>query len=358
MWYTERKGTLYCEDRFVNPVTGKTQVVSVKVVGKRKTEALQKLRKKIEDLTSSDLRLSSLISYYLKDQEKTCKNSTITRNKSVLDNVCDILNDPFVNKLTAGYVRKAFADSGKPNVTLNQYISRLKACMRWGYVNALVETNAVADKLQNFPDKTEREKVVDKFLEVEELNALLDVMECERWKLLTKFLVLSGLRIGEAMALNNDDIDDTYISVNKTDYNGEITSTKTMDSTREVYMQSELKDCVADVRKLMRKQQLMFGYVFREYFFVGPDGCRISYDAYRIYLDRCAKKAKIDKHVTPHCLRHTMTSLFAANGVSFEVIGRRLGHSDNSVLTKEIYFHVTEKLKEKQNEEQESSLFA
>jgi integrase len=37
-------------------------------------------------------------------------------------------------------------------------------------------------------------------------------------------------------------------------------------------------------------------------------------------------------------------------GVSIDTISRRLGH-ENSQITREIYLHVTEKLKERDNEE-------
>lgn len=41
----------------------------------------------------------------------------------------------------------------------------------------------------------------------------------------------------------------------------------------------------------------------------------------------------------------TCASLFLANGVSVDTISRRLGHSD-SKITKEIYLHMTGKLKQ------------
>lgn len=41
-----------------------------------------------------------------------------------------------------------------------------------------------------------------------------------------------------------------------------------------------------------------------------------------------------------------VSGISAAAGVPLEVIGRRLGHNDSKV-TREIYFHVTESLKDK-----------
>lgn len=44
-------------------------------------------------------------------------------------------------------------------------------------------------------------------------------------------------------------------------------------------------------------------------------------------------------------MRHTHVALMAEQGVPLDVISRRLGHA-NSQITREIYFHVTKKLKE------------
>ena len=56
----------------------------------------------------------------------------------------------------------------------------------------------------------------------------------------------------------------------------------------------------------------------------------------------------IGRDITPHILRHTPASLLMEQGIDIDTISRRLGHS-NSRVTREIYLHVTKKLKEKEN---------
>lgn len=63
--------------------------------------------------------------------------------------------------------------------------------------------------------------------------------------------------------------------------------------------------------------------------------------------DQCVNAAE-SAHITVHALRHTHASLLLEKGVSIDTISRRLGHK-NSKITREIYLHVTEKLKEKDN---------
>ena len=48
-------------------------------------------------------------------------------------------------------------------------------------------------------------------------------------------------------------------------------------------------------------------------------------------------------------MRHTHVALMAEQGVDFETISRRLGHA-NSKITREIYSHVTKKVREQDNQ--------
>jgi integrase len=52
-------------------------------------------------------------------------------------------------------------------------------------------------------------------------------------------------------------------------------------------------------------------------------------------------------------LRHTHVALLAEQGMSLEAIARRLGH-DGTQTTKKVYYHVTEKQKQKDEEKMAS----
>lgn len=165
-------------------------------------------------------------------------------------------------------------------------------------------------------------------------------------KLFTKFLVLSGLRIGEAIALTQSDIDDKYIHVTKNyDYiNDVITSPKTVTSERDVFIQPELRSVLKEIKINELQKQLLHGRSKSGLVFSSAkNGSYISYDAYRQYLGDTSEKA-INRRITPHALRHTHASLLLAEGLDIDSISRRLGHND-SKITREIYIHMTEKFK-------------
>ena len=167
---------------------------------------------------------------------------------------------------------------------------------------------------------------------------------------MTEFLSLSGLRFGEAAALDLPDVDlkSRLIHVSKT-YDAAhdiVTSTKTATSTRDVYMQDQLYQLCRRLKaeRLSDNIVLPMSVVF----FPGSKRERIEFDCYAKYLRENSERI-IGRRITPHTLRHTHASLLMEQGVDIDTISRRLGHA-NSRVTREIYLHVTEKLKEKENE--------
>lgn len=354
MWETKRNGSTYLCERLHDPLTGSAKTLSVKILGnttKAYREAEKRLLDKLEHPNAKRLHLSDLIELYEEEHKRSVRQSTFARDHSALQTMLSITDDVFIDKMTAGYIRMKMVESGKANSTLNELIKRMKTFLMWAYKNDYI-SREIPDKLTLFHDQTAREKIADKFLEKEELQKLIECFDIDRHRLLTEFLALSGLRIGEALALDNCDVDSEYIHVTKT-YNENfslIGDPKTASSVRDVYIQPELAEVIRKVRICMMKQRMMFGYEDQGYFFSGIDGERLGYASYRKQLHIAAEKSGIQKKIVPHTLRHTMTSLFAEAGVSLETISRRLGHED-STITKRVYLHVTNERKHMDNQE-------
>lgn len=353
MWEQTRKGSTYLCERLYDPLTGDSKTLTVKVKGntaKARREAERRLLDKLENPQTKRLHLSDLIKLYEAEHERSVRQSTFARDHSALQTMLKITDDVYIDMMTAGYIRMKLIESGKSNSTLNELIKRMKTFLMWSYQNDYI-SREVPDKLTLFHDQSAREKIADKFLEKDELQKLLECFDLDRHRLLTEFLALSGLRIGEALALDNCDVDSEYIHVTKT-YNENFSSIgdpKTASSVRDVYIQPELAEVIRKIRICMMKQKMMFGYEDRGYFFSGIDGGRLGYAAYNKQLHIAAEKSGIRKKIVPHTLRHTMTSLFAEAGVSLEVISRRLGHHD-SKITRDIYYHVTKIQRQKDHE--------
>ena len=349
-------GNVQYGEGYLDPLTDKRKRVTITLTptGRKKvddTVAQEALRAKIKGIyDASDqidaITLKSLQERYIDYQKKHVKYQTAENDRRHLNAIIRLLGaDTIADRLSAAYVADKL--DAIP-VTYNERLKRFKAWMRWAYRMDLVPDIQYIDKLPPKKDDSVRVKDAEKYLEHEEITRLLDGMTVDRWKLLTEFLILSGLRIGEAIALNDADVD-TCIHVTKT-YSKvikSISTTKTATSTRDVDVQPELAACIKKIRKLIREEEMLYGYR-TDLFLPAFGGGYINYDVYNKYFRENCERI-LGRRLTPHALRHTHTAMLAEAGVPLETISRRLGHSDSKV-TKSVYMHVTEGMRQQDRE--------
>ena len=360
MWVEETKqGKYKFIERYTDPLTGKYRRVSIvleKNTAQARKQAQMALQERIQtSLLSSaeDITLAQLFKLYCNEKACTLKKSSYSTNTPKIRAAIEIIGkDVLANKLTAGYIKKQLLSTGEKNITVNGRISKIKELLHWAYINDYINDISYLDKLKPLQEEIPRkQRIADKFLESEEVHNLINGIKIYKWKMLTKFLVLSGLRFGEAAALRRSDLDfkNRLIHVTKNyDTNNQVTSTpKTVGSNRDVYMQDELyvlcrklyADSITAAIVVMDKDPLLFS----------DGGNQIKYNGYHHFLKRASFKI-LGRGITPHTLRHTHASLMLEAGMSVEAISRRMGHEDSKV-TKEIYLHVTKRLQEKENQE-------
>lgn len=362
MWCEKLKsGKVKYFERYKDPLTLEWKRVSIvmeKDTSSMRKKAFEELQRKIDakimSSEGSNLTLKQILDKYIAYQEKTVKLSTLERNRRTLSKMIDLLGENvLIEQLTAQYIKNKLLDTKQAPGTLNEYLKRLKSMFKWAFENDLTNNANLVQKLTYFKDTPHREKIKDKYLEPEELKLLLSYIEnskCWNWYYLTKFLTLSGLRIGEATALLSSDIDETVIHVTKTydPINRIITSPKTATSTRDVFIQPELHTLIKQIR-IYEKQYRFENGIRSDLFICNKQGDYISYYAYEKFICEASEKV-LGRRITIHALRHTHASLLLANGIGIDTISRRLGH-ENSRITKEIYLHITKKIIENDNNE-------
>lgn len=170
-------------------------------------------------------------------------------------------------------------------------------------------------------------------------------------------LAYSGMRLGELLALQWKDIDfkEHTISITKTLHNPrnnesqyKLLPPKTSGSIRTIKMDPNvmalLKKHKAEQNEI--KLRTRDKYHDNDFVFAQPNGYPEVMKKGELRMERLLKIAKIDKHVTPHSLRHTHTSLLIEAGVGIKEIQQRLGHTDIET-TMNIYAHMTKNLEEK-----------
>lgn len=364
MWCEPRKNGVVYRERYKDPLTKKNKVVTVfksKDTAQNRNKAQRELNAKIEaaiaelQCVDCSTTLSQLQKEYLKTQALTLKQSTVKRNEIITSSVLDLLNpDAIVNNLTAQYVNSRLLDSGKPVSTVNNYITRFKAMLNWGYANDYHNNLALISKLKPVVDSCEEQEITLKYLEPTEAKDLLAAIKEDNswnWYYITSILLLTGLRFGEISALEVSDIDmsNLTIRISKTydSINDIVTTPKTDHSKRTIHIQpdllTELKKCMLWRNEMMIERNIRTNLLIPNI----KTGDHILHRSYEKYLGDISEKL-LGRHVTPHMLRHTHASLLAANGMTAEEIARRLGHS-KSEITSKIYIHVTQKVIENDN---------
>jgi integrase/recombinase XerD len=73
--------------------------------------------------------------------------------------------------------------------------------------------------------------------------------------------------------------------------------------------------------------------------FLNPAGQRLSTQAIAGVIAGLRRDARIERHITPHMLRHTVATLLLRNGADIRVVQEFLGHA--SISTTQRYTHVS-----------------
>lgn len=354
MWTEKTKnGKFKHVERYTDPITGKERKVSI-TTEKNTAQArkmaqralVAKIESKMSTVQTSNITFGELSEKWLAVKKQECKASTYFTYETESKNVIASLGyDTLVSHLSANIIRERII---YPNESHSNRLKYFKIIMRWGYMNDYVENIQYLDKLQSRKTEKSSDDITSKYLESWEVNKLLPFFRKDTYRDLTLFLTLTGMRIGEALALtaSNIDLKQRYIYIDST-YNHLTKTTdtpKTKSSMRRIYIQTEL----IPLCKRLKKDALMNQFVYKTDLIFQRSGKNLCPDNYRLSLTNAGQKV-LHKNVHPHMLRHTHTSLLAEQGVDIETISRRLGH-ENSEITRQIYLHVTEKMREKDND--------
>lgn len=201
---------------------------------------------------------------------------------------------------------------------------------------------------------TEIAKKQNKFLDAVELKSVLAQLTklAPRIALLIEFMSLTGLRIGELLALRYCDYDIKKATIN---VNGTLQyfykngsdikrgTPKNIYSIRDIALDNRCVKILNTIITDNKRQSLWFkGYNEQGYIFTAKRGS--SYDMQ--YINKLLKQVHIEgKHLTTHIFRHTHISMLAELGIPLKAIMQRVGHNDPAT-TLSIYTHVTQHMKD------------
>ena len=344
----------YCDRVEINGKTKRVVVSMAKDTKKERDRAVLELREKCERLEHPERQrdMYELLDLYL--DKIDCRESS---RKNIRSEVRVILRVLEGVPLDVTAINRALLESEIKPKTLKGYICRYKTFLKWlcKYGYAPMDF-APFIPLISVDYKKEKKPEEEMYLELDELEKVLNQLT-GMYHYIVKFLALTGCRIGECAALRLDDVDELptsdkdkrYIHITKTESNFGITPPKTRAGNRDVYIQPELAEMLKEYKE-WRLLYCMSRGIRTDRLFFTMHGNRIMRDGMCRALGRVERDLpELGKHLHAHMFRHTHVALMAEAGMSLEAIARRVGH-ERSDITHDIYYHVTKKQKEKDEE--------
>lgn len=368
MWMEKTPdGKFKYRERYTDPYTEKHKTVSVTMTSNSRQAANKAQRHLNEEISKrlsikvekSDTFKNVLDSWEIK-YKHTVKDTSYWRNKWNLNIIRTFLTDDMIVKnidtaliqkeLDNLYYKKGYSLSVVKNCK-----SLIRIIFEYAKECGLCENNptdgiVIKRKALKYD---EFEKIENKYLEKSELSKILNVLRndfrSKRYADLTEFMALTGLRFGEAVALEYSALSEKTLMIDSTlDYTTRKSSNfyKTLPKTAAAIRRITLSDRAVDIlQECQLENTLNESTRFREhgFYFTSRLGNPIAICNFNDSLKRAAKKAGVPKHMSSHILRHTHISILAEKKIPIKAIMERVGHTDAEVTTK-IYTHVTDEM--------------
>ena len=173
----------------------------------------------------------------------------------------------------------------------------------------------------NLP-RPRRNKTLPEILTIQEIKKLIEATSNIKHRVIIKLIYGSGLRVSEIVNLKKNTLlfDEDLIHIKLAKGNKD-RFVKLPDSLRE---------------ELVNLCNLFDG----EFVFESNRGGKLTTSTIQAILKNSAKKARIQKRVYPHLLRHSFATHLLEQGTDLRVIQKLLGHS--SIKTTQIYTQISQ----------------
>lgn len=199
----------------------------------------------------------------------------------------------------------------------------------------LVKEKIVEKNLMSSFEMGKQGQYLPQVLSLEEIKILLDSIEVvdavsSRNRCMVELLYASGLRVSELCHLTLYDI-----NLNKRF----VKCLGKGNKERVVPINSYVCDLLRDYIEHYRDEFTQD--ITTNYLFLTKKGKNIEREYFYEILQELVFKSPLQKHISPHTLRHTFATHLLENDADIRAIQEMLGHSD--IATTTIYTHVTQK---------------
>ena len=330
------------------------------VQGKTRAEVNQKLTKVMADrdgglvFDAGSLTVGEYLDRWLSDSVRgTVRQTTYERYEcAVRLHIQPALGRIKLKSLTPMHVRGFYReklDSGLAPATVHKLHVVLHKALRAAVADGLIPRNATAEL--NLPSITREE--IDP-LSPEEARRFLEAARDDRLEALYVLAIATGLRQGELLALNWEDVDlergvlRVRRTLTRTGGKVSLGEPKTKKSRRSVNLTSAaVKSLHAHLSRQLEEMERM-GSLYRPggLVFANETGGLINPSNLRNRsFARLLKRAGLPPTTRFHDLRHTCATLLLSRNVNPKIVSEMLGHS-SIAITLDTYSHVLPTMQE------------
>lgn len=282
---------------------------------------MQNLTEKFIDYIKCDRELSdNTIESYNRDLSQF--NDYI--NNSSDDNLVDISKTTIITYMI--HLQK----KGRAPSTISRNLASLRAF----YQYLLNEGITKVDPTTNLKSPKQEKKLPD-ILTLDEVDLLLEQPDISttkgsRDKAMLELLYAAGVRVSELISL---DVEDVNLDL------GIIVTSKDFSNERIIPIG---KFCIESLDNYLKASRNRLSKNCKEKaLFVNYHGRRLTRQGFWKIIKSYTKKAKIQKKITPHTLRHSFAAHLLQNGADLKSVQEMMGHAD--ISTTQIYTKVNKR---------------
>ena len=267
---------------------------------------------------------------FLQDQSNGHSNRNDNDNGNESYNATAIWATVDINVLNT-YIDDLKVRKGYRDTTTARKVASIKS-----FFGFLSENSIIAEDPTESLGSPRVGRTLPKFLPEDDVTKLLDTAyksgtnEGQRDAVIMELLYATGLRVGELVSLNMQDVDvsESYI--------------RCMGKGSKERIVHLYPKALEELRRYLKTARIaLLGHRRTEpSLFVNHRGERLTRQWVWTILKTYAQKAGITQNITPHTLRHSFATHLLQNGASLRHVQELLGHS--SISTTQVYTHLTD----------------
>ena len=287
---------------------------------------------------TSDAYRNDLGQFWEFIQDQSNRDKHTNSNGSGSENANQVWSAVDINVLNE-YIEDLRGRKGYRDTTTARKVASIKS-----FFGFLSENNIITEDPTESIGSPRVGRTLPKFLPEEEVTSLLDTAyksgtnEGHRDAVIMELLYATGLRVGELVSLNMQDVDlsESYI--------------RCMGKGSKERIVHLYPKALEELRRYLKHARVaLMGHRRTEpSLFVNHRGERLTRQWVWTILKTYAQKAGIQQNITPHTLRHSFATHLLQNGASLRHVQELLGHS--SISTTQVYTHLTNGYVEKEYE--------